>query len=253
MNKQFIFRLIAVAFCLQAFLAYGKSPERHEGEPHLDLAPPQFEQHLSHVFSLLDSKKFEEAISYSNSVENLPEEWKEYLVANTHYEIIIPEEKCFEHSKKTARNKKLPNLIRSRLYVMALNCRYLYSKDNDDLFDEIFSFKNIDPGYLKIVLESFRYSHIDAIWSYRIQKRGNTTDISHNVVHSGTEHYYYIMSSFRVSEDGSVYDIDIVKSWPEVDDQNRLTKHMDFNRIQHSANPGDRVIVFFLFTPFTSS
>ena len=107
-KPRFIFRLIAVAFCLQAFLAYGKSPERHEGEPHLDLAPPQFEQHLSHVFSLLDSKKFEEAISYSNSVENLPEEWKEYLVANTHYEIIIPEEKCFEHSKKNSKKQKTP-------------------------------------------------------------------------------------------------------------------------------------------------
>ena len=252
MKKLFIARLAILACGLHSFLAYGQLSDRHEGEPHLNLAPPQFEQHFSHVSSLLDSWEFDQALRYAESVENLPEEWKEYLITNTYYEIIVPEERCFEHATRSARNEKLPDLIRSRLYIMALNCRYVYRKNSDSIFSEIFSFKNIDPGYLQIALKSLQYAHIGPTWRYRLQGRGNITDVVSHVIHAGSEHYYYFMASFRVSEDGSGYDMDIVKSWPEVHDQSRFIKQMDFNHIQHSANPGDRVIVYFLFTPFTA-
>lgn len=151
MKKLFIARLAILACGLHSFLAYGQLSDRHEGEPHLNLGPPQLEQHFSHVSSLLDSWEFDQALRYAESVENLPEEWKEYLITNTYYEIIVPEERCFEHATRSARNEKLPDLIRSRLYIMALNCRYVYRKNSDNIFLKFSRSKTLIPAIFRLL------------------------------------------------------------------------------------------------------
>lgn len=250
MKNIFIVLFAILGSSLQAMTADGSTSMWPEKEVHVDLAPAQFEQHWSHIQSLLDSWEFEQAIGYAKSVKNLPEEWKKYLVANTQFELIIPEERCVAYNLEAARDARLPVLVRSRLYVMALHCRNQSSEKNDVVLDEIFSFRGMDTGYLQTALSSYRTGALKLALGYRQQGRGNVRDIVHHVIHNNSEHYYVFMSSFRVTETGEIDDIDIAKSWPEVHNPSRFREHMDFDNIVHSASPGERVIVYFIFTPF---
>lgn len=222
----------------------------NDNDPLLGLAPEQFKRHINAIDTLIDEGKYDEAIEYARNAKDIPPEWRAYLVADTRYELVIPEEKCLAACLNAARNSALPSPVRSRLYMLALRCDgSVYREDKDSIYSEIFSYGEMSSELFKYIVPDLN-GHINFAHIGFPVPGGRVFQDSVFIKKAiDIDHHAYIAATFQVSADRSIQNLEIIKSFPEGSDDQKIFDALKSEKIRYNAQPGSWVILTIYVSP----